>query len=92
MDDLTQCLYEFVLDRRMKGLMEDERYRACCLAAELQEERVVSFLNDSQREELDQLLDQVMEQSNMEHAYLFQAALDLVQELDALGRRQVSPR
>ena len=86
MDDLTQCLYEFLLDRRMEGLREDAAYKACSEAVKLQEERVASGLNGAQRRELELLLDRAAEQGSIEQAHLFQATLDLVKELNALVR------
>lgn len=86
MDDLTQCLYEFLMDRRMGGLWKDEKYKACSLAVETQEERVNSFLTSEQRKKLDQLLDKITEQECLEKAYLFQAVLELVRELNAIVR------
>lgn len=84
MDDLMKCLYEFLLDRRMDGLWEDEQYKACRLAAELQEEKVMSSLDESQRGELDRLLDMVAEQGSAEQTHLFRATLNLVREWNAL--------
>ena len=40
MDDLTLCLYEFLLELRMGYLWKDEEYRACNLKVRLQEERM----------------------------------------------------
>lgn len=84
MDDLTQCLYEFLLDRRMGDEWNDGEYRACILNAELQEKQIKSSLNEKQQKELDLLLDRVAERDSMEKTYLFQAALSLVRELNAL--------
>lgn len=84
MNDLTQCLYEFLLDRRMGEEWNDGEYRACSLNAELQEEQIKSSLDEKQRRELDLLLDRIAERDSMEKTYLFQAALSLVRELNAL--------
>ena len=29
MDDLTRCLYEFLMETRMGRIWEDEEYKAC---------------------------------------------------------------
>ncbi len=84
MDDLTQCLYEFLLDRRMGSLWEDDEYKTCSLNVVTQEERVESCLSEEQRKELRLLLDRIAEQGSIEKARLFQAALGLVRELNAL--------
>ena len=86
MDDLTLCLYEFLLERRMGYLWKDEEYRACNLKVRLQEERMESHLNEEQRKELDLLLDHVAERNSMEKSHLFQAVLELIRELNALAR------
>ena len=86
MNDLTQCLYEFLMERRMGGLWEDAEYKACSSAAAEQEEQVRSRLNSEQRKELEVLLDRIAEQDSAEKAYLFRAALGLVRELNALVR------
>lgn len=86
MDDLTQCLYEFLMERRMGSIWENEEYRACLSAVELQEEQVKSFLNGEQRKELELLLDRVAERDSIEQTHLFQAVLELVRELGALVR------
>ena len=79
MDDLTQCLYEFLLDRRMEGLREDAAYKACSEAVKLQEERVASGLNGAQRRELELLLDRAAEQGSMPRP-LFAAAPHCLQK------------
>ncbi len=86
MDDLTQCLYDFLLECRMGSLRENKEYRACLSAVELQEEQVKSFLNGEQRKELELLLDRVAERDSIEQTHLFQAVLELVRELGALVR------
>ena len=86
MDDLTLCLYEFLLELRMGYLWKDEEYRACNLKVRLQEERMESRLNEEQRKELDLLLNHVAERSSLEKFRLFQGSLELVRELSALVR------
>lgn len=81
MDDLTLCLYEFLLERRMGYLWKDEEYRACNLKVRLQEERMESHLNKEQRKELDLLLDHIAERSSLEKSHLFQTTLGLAREL-----------
>lgn len=84
MDDLTRCLYEFLLDRRMGRLWEHEEYQAYCSAVLSQEEQVRSCMDEAQQKELDLLLDRIGEQDSFEKERLFQAALGLVRELDGL--------
>ena len=84
MDDLTQCLYEFLLERRMGHQWNNGEYRACILNAKLQEEQMKSSLHEKQQKELDLLLDRIAERDSMEKTYLFQAALSLVRELNVL--------
>ena len=86
MDDLTLCLYEFLMERRMGRLWKDEEYKACNLKVKLQREKVESRLNEEQRKELDLLLDHVAERNSMEKSHLFQAVLELIRELNALAR------
>lgn len=86
MDDLTLCLYEFLMERRMGRLWKDEEYRTCNLKVKLQKEKVESRLNEEQRKELDLLLDHVAERNSLEKSYLFQAVLELIRELNALAR------
>lgn len=85
MDDLMKCLYEFMLDRRMKRIWRDEEFRACSLRAEEQEERMKSCLNEEQRKELSTLIDRLTEQDSIEKEHIFRAALDLARELNALA-------
>ena len=86
MDDLTQCLYEFLMERRMGGLREDAEYEACSSAVVQQEERVRSGLSREQQSQLDRFIDHILEQEYLEKAYQFQATLDLFKELNALVR------
>ena len=84
MNDLTQCLYEFLLDRRMRSLWEDAEYKACLSAAVSLEEQLKSHLSEDQRDQLDRLMDNIQEQGCIERGHQFQAVLGLVRELNAL--------
>ena len=84
MDDLTQYLYEFLMERCMKDLREDAEYNACISAVLQQEEQVRAGLNPEQQSQLDRFIDQILEQLEREHQ--FRAALGLVRELSALVR------
>lgn len=84
MDDLAQCLYQFLMERRMGYLWKDDEYRACTLSVELQKKRVEGILNLEQRKELDRLLERMAERDCIENRHQFQAVLKLVQELHVL--------
>lgn len=86
MDDLTQCLYEFLLDRRMGSLRENAEYKACLSAVVSLEEQLKSHLSEDQQDQLDRLMDNIQEQGCIEREHQFQAALALIQELNALVR------
>ena len=86
MNDLTRCLYEFLLERRMGSLWENADYRACISAVVPQEEQLKSSLGRDQQDQLDHLLDYIQEQGCIEREHQFQAALDLLKELNALVR------
>ena len=61
MDDLTQYLYEFLMERCMKDLREDAEYNACISAVLQQEEQVRAGLNPEQQSQLDRFIDQILE-------------------------------
>lgn len=84
MDDLTQCLYEFLLERRMGNLREDAKYEVCSSAVIEQEEQVRSGFSEEQQGQLDRFIDCILEQECMEKEHQFQAVLELVRELSAL--------
>lgn len=84
MDDLTQCLYEFLLERRMGSLRENAEYNACMSAVVSREEQLKSCLSEDQQDQLDRLMDNILEQGCIEREHQFQAALALIQELKAL--------
>ena len=86
MDDLTQYLYEFLMERRMGYLWEDAEYRACVSGTASQEERVRSCLSGEQQKELDRLLDRIAEQDRVEKEHVFRGALALVRELNTSMR------
>lgn len=85
MDDLIKCLYQFTLEHRMGSLREDEEYRACTYDVKLQQEVVESYLTEEQRKELRWLIDAVTFQDNIVNEHIFQAALGLARELNALA-------
>lgn len=84
MDDLTQCLYEFLLERRMGELWKDSEYITYNSGVELLEKQIKSHLNAEQWKELELLLDRISERDSFEKTRLFQAALGLVRELNAI--------
>lgn len=86
MDDLTQYLYEFLMERCMRDLREDAEYNACISAVLQQEEQVRAGLNPEQQSQLDCFIDQILEQEYLEREHQFRAALGLVRELSALVR------
>ena len=49
MDELTRCLYEFVCEKRLGSLSEDQEYIDAVLGAERQEKRVASYLSKEQQ-------------------------------------------
>lgn len=81
MDDLTQCLYEFLMERRMGRVWKDEEFQACHQAVAAQEELIRSRLGG---EELEALLDRLAERDSMEKERLFQETLGLVRELNGI--------
>ena len=85
MDDLTRCLYEFLMETRMGRIWEDEEYKACNSGLLLQEQRVRSRLSGDQEAELDRFLDCMLERDSVEKEHLFQSTLDLLRELSALA-------
>lgn len=85
MDDLIKCLYEFTWAHRMSGLQEDEEYKAYTRDVKLQQELVESHLTEEQRKELRWLIDAVTFQDNIVNEHIFQAALGLARELNALA-------
>ena len=71
MDDLTQYLYEFLMERCMKDLREDAEYNACISAVLQQEEQVRAGLNPEQQSQLDCFIDQILEQEYLEREHQF---------------------
>lgn len=86
MDDLTRCLYEFVCEKRMGRLSEDKEYIEAVLGAERQQKRMTAWLTEEQRVELDVLTAMIAAQGDITGEHLFQAALGLSRELNALVR------
>ena len=84
MDDLVKCLYEFVQTHRMGGLNDDEEYQEYTKDVKLQKERVREYLTEEQQIELNLLIDAITAQDSIESEYLFQSALTLSGELNAL--------
>lgn len=86
MDELTRCLYEFVCEKRLGSLSEDQAYIDAVLGAERQEERVASYLSKEQQPELRALMDAAAAQGDITGEHLFCAALSLARELNKLVR------
>ena len=84
MNDLARCLYEFVRDKRMRSLLDDEEYREMAHDVELQEERVCAYLDEEQRKELRWLVEAIAFRDSIENEHTFQAALSLARELNSL--------
>lgn len=81
MDDLTKCLYDFLLDRRMGGVHEDSEYAEASHSVELQWKKLQQLLDPQQQKELLLLLEEISAQNSVENEHLFQAALGLAREL-----------
>ncbi len=86
MDDLMNCLYQFILENRLGNLREDEEYKAISSDINLQEERLRGCLNKKQRKELNWLLDAITHQDSIVNEHIFRASLALARELSALVR------
>ena len=83
MDDLTQYLYEFLMERCMKDLREDAEYNACISAVLQQEEQVRAGLNPEQQSQLDRFIDQILEQKELDRL------LDRIAEQDSVEKEHV---
>lgn len=86
MDDLTKCLYEFVCKQRMGSVYEDPEYEEMSHSVELQTKKARKNMSEEQLQELDLLLETISAQNSLENEHLFQAALGLARELNALVR------
>ena len=86
MDDLTRCLYEFVWEKRMGSLSEDEEYAEAVRGVSLQRDKVASYLDERQQLELRTLVETLAAQGDIANEHLFQAALSLSRELSGLVR------
>lgn len=86
MDDLTRCLYEFVCEKRLGSLSEDQEYMDAVLTAERQQKRVASCLSKEQQLELETLTALIAAQGDITGEHLFCAALSLARELNGLVR------
>ena len=82
MDELTRCLYEFVCEKRLGSLSEDQEYIDAVLGAK----RVASYLSKEQQPELRALMDAAAAQGDITSEHLFCAALSLARELNKLVR------
>lgn len=85
MDDLTRCLYEFVCEKRLGSLSEDQEYIEAVLGAERQQKRVAACLGEEQQLELETLAALIAAQGDITGEHLFQAALSLSRELRRLA-------
>lgn len=85
MDDLTKCLYDFVCDRRMGGIYGDPEYEEAAHSVELQRKKVLAGMDETQRRELEILMDSLYARSSVESEYLFQATLRLARELGTVA-------
>lgn len=85
MNDLTQCLYDFVRKRRMGEVDIDPEYTEASLGVELQLKKVRQALSEAQQMELQLLLDSISAQNSVECEYLFQVTLKLAHELSRVG-------
>lgn len=84
MDDLTKCLYEFACKRRMGSVYEDPEYGEMSNSVELQTKKVQKDMSEEQLMALRLLLETISAQHDIENEHLFQAALGLAKELNAL--------
>lgn len=84
MDDLTRCLYSFVLEQRLEDPVSDREYQSSIDRILRLENKVRENMDAEQRRTLNQLLSAVSDQNTIENERLFQAALELAQELRAL--------
>lgn len=86
MDDLTKCLYEFMITKRLGAVWDDPEYREITRTVEVQTKRVEKNMSEEQRLELSVLLDSISAQNSIENKHRFQAALALSRELNQLVR------
>lgn len=86
MDDLTKCLYDFVLAKRMGSICQDPEYEEISRSVELQLKKVQQNMGTEQQMELRILLENLSAQSGIENEHLFQMSLKLARELSALVR------
>ena len=84
MDDLMKCLYCYVQENRLKGVVDDPEYQACLDAVLRQEDRGRQSMDEEQRRGLNLLLSEVSSLNELENESVFQAALGLARELNAL--------
>lgn len=86
MDDLTKCLYEFIITKRLGTVWDDPEYREISHSVEVQMEQVEENMSKEQRRELRTLLEQISALNSVENEHRFQAALALSRELNRLVR------
>lgn len=86
MDDLTKCLYDFVCEKRMGNMCQDPEYKEVSHSVELQTEKFKQGLDTEQQMELQLLLEIISAYYSIENECLFQQALGLARELNALLR------
>ena len=86
MTDLMLALYEFTASRRMGYLMEELEYADFSRCVKLQEQKLRARLDDSGKQNLDDLLGELELEHGVEQEAMFQAALSLSRELNGLLR------
>lgn len=86
MDDLMKCLYEFMTTKRLGTVWDDPEYRELSHTVEVMWEKLEDGLTKEQRRELRTLMENVSAQNSVVDEHLFQAALGLSRELNALVR------
>jgi len=86
MTELANALYEFVTSHYLPGICNDPEYTKAQDYAETKKALLNSQLNESQREILSDLLDDINLACAIRSEYIFQAALALSRELSGLVR------
>ncbi len=79
-------LYQFTCERRMGSIYQNLEYEEMSRSVELQMAKVQEHMDKEQQRELRLLLENISAQNSIENEHLFQAALALSRELNALVR------
>lgn len=85
MNDLIKCLYDFTTTKRMGSIYEDQEYEEMTRSVELQTAKVQKGMDEQRQRELRLLMENVSSCGDIESEHLFQAALSLARELNALA-------